>query len=44
MTGYLAVVDTVKSELKRVMLKHLWDLMVNTATYRWEPVHAYHVV
>ena len=41
MTGYLAVVDTVKSGLKKAMLKHLHELMADAANYRWEPVHAY---
>ena len=42
MTGYLSVVDTVKMGVKRVMLKHLKELMANASTYGWEPVRAYH--
>ena len=43
-SGYIAIRDTVKSELKEIMLKHLWDLMADAATYGWEPIQAYHVV
>lgn len=43
-TGYLAVVNTVKSELNEVMLKHLHELMVDAATYGWEPLRIYHAV
>ena len=37
------MVDTVKSGLKEVMLNHL-SSYASTATYRWEPVCAYHAV
>ena len=37
-TGYLSVLDTVKTGEKLVMLKHLKELMVDASTYGWEPV------
>ena len=38
------MLDMVKEGLKKVMLKHLRELMLDTATYGWEPVRAFNVV
>ena len=43
-SGYVAVLDSVNSGVKEMMLKHLRELMADTATYGWEPVRAYHAV
>ena len=43
-SGYLAVLDMVNAGLKEVMLKHLRQLMSDTATYGLEPVCTYHTV
>ena len=43
-TGYLAVVDTVKLGLKEVMLKILHELMVDAVTYGCKLVRIYHAV
>ena len=37
-SGYVAVLDTVKSGVKQVMLKHLREVMADASTYVWEPV------
>ena len=37
-SGYIAMLDTVKSGLTETMLKHLWEWMADAATYGWEPV------
>ena len=37
-TGYLSVLDTVKSEERQLMLKHLKELMSVSSTYRWKPI------
>ena len=38
MSGYVAVLDTVKSGVKQAMLKLVGELMADASTYRWEPV------
>ena len=43
-SGYIALLDTVKPGLKEVMLKHLRELMADADTYRWELIRANHVV
>ena len=37
-SGYVVVLDTFKSGVKEVMLKHLRELMDGASTYRWEQV------
>ena len=32
-SGYIAILDTVKSGFKEVMLKHLWEVMADAATF-----------
>ena len=44
MSGYLCVLDRVKSGEKQIMLKHLKELMADASTYALEAVQAYHVV
>ena len=43
-TGYLSVLDIVKSGGKQVMLKYLKELMADASTYGWESVRAYYGV
>ena len=43
-TGYLSVLDTVKSGERHIMLKHPKELMADASTYRWEAMRAYHGV
>ena len=38
MSGYVAVLATVNSRVKEVILKHLRELMADASTYVWEPV------
>ena len=43
-TGYLSVLDTVKSGEMQVMVKHLKELMSDASMYGWKPVRSYHWV
>ena len=43
-SGYIAFLNTVKSGFKEVMLKHLQELMADSAIYGWEHVRTYHAV
>ena len=44
MSGYLAVLETVKPTHKPLMTKHLEELMADAELYGWESVRAYHAV
>ena len=37
-SGYLAILEVVKTDQKDAMLKHLSDLMADAPVYWWEPV------
>ena len=43
-SGYLAIMETVKPVRKPFILRHLKDLMADTEVYGWATVHAYHAV
>ena len=43
-SGYLAVMVTVKLVIKPLMSKYLKELMADDEVYRWEPVQDYHAV
>lgn len=43
-SGYLAIMETVKPIMKQIMGKHLKELMTDAEVYRWAPVRVYHVV
>ena len=44
LTGYLAVMETIKPTLKPVMRKHLKKLIANAQVYGWALVRAYRTV
>ena len=37
-SGYVAMLNTAKSGVKEILLKHLRDLMTDAAMYGWEPI------
>ena len=43
-SGYVAILESVKPAQKEVMLNHLSELMANATIYGWEPVGACHAV
>ena len=43
-SGYLAIMETLKSSFKHIMAKHLKELMADAEVYGWAPVGAYHAV
>ena len=43
-TGYWAVMETVKPNLKPVMIKHLKELIADMEMYRWALIRAYYQV
>ena len=43
-SGYLAVMDTVKPSLRPIMSKHLKELILDAEVHGWALVRAYHMV